>query len=502
MGELAVSNNEARLELFKDSGVIYGLGINGDYTTSQAGSIAPIIIKPEYKESGFKHRPIGFQKILNRPPMNKTHEFEIANELHKILRIRGGIGIYIEPSEFRENTQYRKKFFAYKRSALVITNALIGQLLDVIPENILKVVRRFPFKQREAMYMAFVQDGRNAIQLSYTFPALAMVIYGELIPDKVNKDEWKEKLQEARLAVKQGEKLKYVADIVEMPMYLRQFKPAIVRNALIYGDSYSERLIYDNLPETTPAQRRWITALKQAGEGGPDFKEWVAKHPESFGKRIEEVEASIENLVDWVRASTIASLTPQQKTVITPRDIFEDDQVNGDQFITRQFNKYMSLHTVLRLSDEWHEAVIESIAPSKNMKFPEPWYEGEDVEGLKIIPITNGAELYREGKTMKHCVVTHADSVIYHNSYIYSVRLSDGKSIATFELCYDDDKKQIKLEQMRGKCNALVPKEIKKVINKWFNKNKKLYGNGHRIEGQTDQHACFPNDHWLNDLPF
>ena len=37
-------------------------------------------------------------------------------------------------------------------------------------------------------------------------------------------------------------------------------------------------------------------------------------------------------------------------------------------------------------------------------EFPEPWCPGGKYDRFDIVPITNNAELYVEGKVMHHCV--------------------------------------------------------------------------------------------------
>ena len=56
-----------------------------------------------------------------------------------------------------------------------------------------------------------------------------------------------------------------------------------------------------------------------------------------------------------------------------------------------------------------------------NFEFPDPWYPAGEFGGFEVIPITNGADLYREGRTMHHCVGTYADMVHSGAEYFYSV---------------------------------------------------------------------------------
>ena len=125
----------------------------------------------------------------------------------------------------------------------------------------------------------------------------------------------------------------------------------------------------------------------------------------------------------------------------------------------------MSLRTVLRLSDEWHEAVANYIDTSDTRTFPQPWCDGATINGLKIDPITNPADLYREGKEMRNCVGTYGGAVLAGGRYIYSVT-ENGKKVATAELINNDG--HAKLGQARGPCNAVAPNRAVTALRRWL----------------------------------
>ncbi len=99
------------------------------------------------------------------------------------------------------------------------------------------------------------------------------------------------------------------------------------------------------------------------------------------------------------------------------------------------------------------------------MEIPEPWCPAGSVDGYEIIPITNGADLYREGKAMHHCVGTYGAQVSGGSIYIYSVR-KNGERIATAELVRS--KNRARLGQVRGPCNKNVDKKIVAGVRLWL----------------------------------
>ena len=160
----------------------------------------------------------------------------------------------------------------------------------------------------------------------------------------------------------------------------------------------------------------------------------------------------------------------------------------------------MSLRTVFELSDEWHEAIANHQSDD-NTLFPEPWTGPAEVDGYLIVPITNTADLYREGNRMRHCVASYAHQVTWRQCYFYHVE-KKGKPIATVELLREGTKP--KLGQVRGPCNAVADKKIMQILRKWARQVKELPA----PEGAQQTDSSGPRlvqnvgDHELDDIPF
>ena len=161
---------------------------------------------------------------------------------------------------------------------------------------------------------------------------------------------------------------------------------------------------------------------------------------------------------DWARAGS----------VITDVSDFPRAKGPGQQFVTRTFQRSMSLETVTTLSDEWHEAIAANMT-GPDITFPAPWYPAAKVGDYYIVPIEDSASLYREGSTMHHCVGTYADRVRNGEVQIYSVRRDDVR-LATFSLTRCGV--STRLGQIRGLCNAQPPKEITATVRRWLRSQK------------------------------
>ena len=125
--------------------------------------------------------------------------------------------------------------------SLHVINNLIGEALEQAADaDAVKAARRFTFRHREPIYRAAAVS-RRALQLTETFPLLAMAIYSDhnLLGwhgwdwfQKAKTDLAERKIFAAHL-VDQGARLRDVAAAMNIPMTLRQIKAG--RGALGIG---------------------------------------------------------------------------------------------------------------------------------------------------------------------------------------------------------------------------------------------------------------------------
>ncbi len=124
----------------------------------------------------------------------------------------------------------------------------------------------------------------------------------------------------------------------------------------------------------------------------------------------------------------------------------------------------MSVATVRELNNAWHEAVALS-NPRNNAPLPPPWRNAEKIGSLNIVPLAMAAEIAAEGRAMRHCAATLIPSVLYGSSYLFSARDGDGR-VATIEVRRGGDA-GVSIVQMRGPCNAILPKPLRARLQRW-----------------------------------
>jgi hypothetical protein len=270
------------------------------------------------------------------------------------------------------------------------------------------------------------------------------------------------RLVEARVysvVLKGGAPLKTIADLMRVPMAVRKIKAGAADLALSVNNPLDQRLIHAYMPLSLPKMKLWLRCIKIAEDAGPEFIEWVAKHSLEIGRAPSEAVNFLIDVKDWVQACHRASV---------PKHIFKAIlgryESRGEQFVVRPFNPGMSLKTVTRLSNDWHDAVANNMS-GPCYEFPEPWLRAGRSCGYEIAPLVTAADLYREGHTMHHCVGSYAGLVHQGRAYFYSVR--DGnESIATLELVRCGG--SVGLGQIRGPCNGEVPNTVIRAVKAWL----------------------------------
>ncbi len=476
----------ARLEYLQDERGIYGVSI--PFLAYDGARALTYILRSDRLGGGHgdtKNTEVteAALQTLPRRLFGKSHciEHRLTVALAEAIHARGGfVGAssrggyeWWADSKAAEHKN-RQRYHGQNRMADRIAGHMIREVLDVADQGALKTARRFPFKYRYGIYRA-AATSKRAHQLIETFPYLGVLIYcGNR--DKVN-------LSRLARLVEIGTPIKHITTEFDVPvMALRKVKPGSIGRASDCRNVFAEQpdLIHAYLPETLPAQRRWLRAIRCAIPFGPPFVEWVARNVNKMpGRTIIEIESQVENVSDWVKASYQISVDealaaiPQYMIDACSLDFLSarrQGQKATENYVTRRFSSDMSLRTVFELSDEWHEAVANHQS-NHSTPFPEPWAGPADVDGHQIMPITNTAELYREGKRMRHCVGSYANETIWGEWYFYHVE-KEGQPIATAQLLREGTKP--KLGQVRGPCNSIVDKKIMQILRKWVRQIKEV----------------------------
>ena len=450
------------VQILRDNRGPYGIGVD-DGVENPPAKATPIILRPDRFVGGDFHASPAYQQIMIGGPFKNMAEGGLRETIHWGMLERAGLSVQEGCGEWwskdkAKQDENRRTFHGLKLCSVKVINRLIREALTAAaPEDAVRVARRYRLRCRQSIYEAAARS-RRALQLAETFPVLALAIYGESHspPD----------IEEGRAMVISGAPLGRIATVMRIPMALRKIKPgaADVGLALVKIFSDTPNLIHSFMPDTTPAMKVWLLAVNRASKLGGPFIGWTAKNAMRFGRTRNEVLAPLSNIEDWVRACYAASVPGY---VLRALQAPSNADVGG-QFVTRPFSSDMSLRTVARLSDEWHEAVANNMGEtsgSAGPAFPPPWIKGTKINGYEIVPIESAADLYLEGKKMHHCVGTYAWRVTGGEAFIYSIR-GNGQRVATIMLVAENGTP--KIGGASGVCNAQAPKDVMTTVRRWL----------------------------------
>jgi hypothetical protein len=469
------------VELLRDQRGVYGIGVADSYDyeahawacgvedltcEDHYSCPASLILRPDRLSGSRKWRKGAvLQKIaggFRRGPFMRSHEEGLRQFIHHKALNRAGLPWPPDnerwwSSDKKRQAHNRGIYHGLRQFSLCVINDLIGKALEEAADTeAVRAARRFTFDVREEIYRAGAIS-RRALQLTETFPVLALLIYSN--PWRLRRGVV-ERRRDAACLVDRGARLRDVAAVMDIPMALRHVKPGVAHLSTEVFCECPELLSF--MPDTTPQQLIWLRVVDWACRKiDADFGAWAARHvAEIPGRSHREVGGFLANISDWATAEAGSP---------------------GHEFVTRPFTPSMSLKTATSLSAEWHEAVANNLA-GPNAAFPPAWLPAAKIGNTEIVPIEDAATLYREGSAMHHCVGTYYERVQSGELYVYSMQ-RDGERVATLALGRYDG--EVYLDQIRGACNIEPPKEIIATVRRWLHAKKHSRPPADKIMGRA-----------------
>jgi PcfJ-like protein len=490
-----IENTSVRIELLKDEKGIYGIAPTG--LPQSVGHIAPIIIRPDRISEDDWATDRALQMIPSK-------RFGTSSAEHRLMEAVSHSWAAESAKKMGLDRLPPKYYFALRQRSRRIVNSLIREALAVANPEYLKTARRYPILYRYPIYSACCLYGERANQIANTFPAAAIAAYGRLYDvyrtmagtGRVDETVVRAKCDEIFELIQKGARLRVIAEALKLPKVTRHVQPANVSVAPWNCFRLNpEWLSY--MPRTVRKQRRWLDALSIASnlKTSSEFQAWLAYHALELPGSRQQIRSRLGDLSDWLSACRDASnrldleslrsdfemLKTRAQALGKNASRFESpfQAHRGAQFVTRSFTPNMSLPTVQKLCDDWHQTVSMSKFSGQDTTFPEPRYEGGEIRGYTITPIRSCIELFREGRAMHNCCLTYADRIMSGTCFFYSVT-KNGERYAT--LMIRDEAGQTVLGDLRTVCNGMADRKLKTAVNEWLRRNQRLYGNGNRAD--------------------
>ena len=309
------------VELLRDQRGVYGIGVSDLFdfeVVAWSCGIEPeaysferppgaLILRPDWLAA---NRPLGansfrplcavLQKIaggFRSGPFMRSHEEQLRQFIHHEVLNRSGLPW--PPNDLRwwsedkkQQTRNRGVYHGLRRLSLSVINHLIGRALEEAADaDAVKAARHFTFRHRERIYRAAALS-RRALQLTETFPVLALAIYSErwqplnfVEPSDttITFQSWNAKAAElsgrkteAMILVDRGARLRDVAAVMNIPMVLRHIKPGVAHLA---SSVICTPGLLHFIPDKVPGARIWLQVVAWAhNRVSAEFAEWVARH--------------------------------------------------------------------------------------------------------------------------------------------------------------------------------------------------------------------------------
>lgn len=127
---------------------------------------------------------------------------------------------------------------------------------------------------------------------------------------------------------------------------------------------------------------------------------------------------------------------------------------NSEQGVWQQIPEQPTWPQLLRLQEEWHRLVQEKTSgASFSWKSALEAHGNADDDSYLAVPLISGAELYSEGKEMRHCVSSYSSKCYEGGCRIFSIRRGAIR-VGTLELAKGDAGWSV--AQFKGRFNAKI----------------------------------------------
>ena len=143
------------------------------------------------------------------------------------------------------------------------------------------------------------------------------------------------------------------------------------------------------------------------------------------------------------------------------------------------FNERWTMAKATEKADRWHEELAtksneQQFFARNGFGWKNPINYGGlpiefEAEGLKIVALRSGEEIFLEGRAMHHCVSSYTQAVVKGSCRLFSIRCGDER-LATLELSPPHGNIRWGIAQIKGPCNAVPVMSARGAASKFLEK--------------------------------
>lgn len=214
----------------------------------------------------------------------------------------------------------------------------------------------------------------------------------------------------------------------------------------------------------------WILCVKRAQDLSPEFAHWVARHVLTIPGNSGQVQSRLFDIHYWVRTFLRKQVPPHVFNAIAFA-IEDPDPYPDDKFVDRPFDRNMTVKTVIKLTNAWHEALAGKMQTTYS-DFPAPWLPPTVMGPYTIAPILHCADLYREGHATRFWGIwNHTDKISAGTASFYSLRKNQDR-VATLELVRKAE--TVEVYEIYGFLDPQITTEVIAVVEPWLREGRGL----------------------------
>jgi hypothetical protein len=339
---------ELEFQLLTDADGIYGVGFRPSQHTEGFQSPAPDVI---LRSDQITPAPPGLGPVLTFNPVEDIDLLE-PSECSGLLE-----STYVD---IQATLIARRKGISSaqcQREAFEEVGAVMRTAYaSCVSPSLLPLLRQIPINKRYQAYTHIAGSPRFA-QLFAVFPVLGI----KMMCSSGSAGLPEETIARAKAMVEEGCKLKKIADVMKVAYAMRKIAIEDADSAIpIMGELCDHNShLRDYWDRNSENIEEWFWAILLADiSGGSEYAAWIAGNYHELSADC-KAEQGRRNIGDWVRAGI-------EGTGIYP--------------VARPFVRTMSVRTVKRLSDEWHQNTEQIYNAVLGINLPTSWREGPEAE--------------------------------------------------------------------------------------------------------------------------
>lgn len=331
--------------------------------------------------------------------------------------------------------------------ALEVTcDPLLSEAVQREPEQLARFALRFD-PERRANVRRLLYSSPRVADLATVFPGALYALAARQGPAT--------RRRKALDLVERGAPLKAVAQVLELPFWLRRLPPEAFTgpiSAVPKSETFARR-IANHLPRLNDDSAFWLRSVSFGARACDEyFALWLAQQP------IYSEPGDPERLFGVLAAyAWFSSAGPSraQSLVVVP------------------WRPEMALDTAVCAAKSWLNR-IRLVLQLRDGVLSDPWLLGGEAKGLSFVPLLEHDDILAEAQAMQNCADQYAERLAREKCRLFSVRRR-GVRIATLEIGpHPREAGVLAISQLKARHNMPASADVWQAAHAWLGTQKSI----------------------------